>query len=148
MPKGTFPTQFRSDYWEFWDNSKALITLIMSVRATTPRSKPCSSTTQTRWTWCVRALLITSARGESMWHVISCLGSVVLEVVYRGLVEMFSVKSWAVRGNHVWSEARWQPLKSVAENVPISCLPFPWRQWWSTIYDKSYVQITYHYVIG
>ncbi|KAI4325249.1 hypothetical protein MLD38_030663 [Melastoma candidum] len=100
----------------------------MSVNDTTPSSNPwsSSSTTQTRWTCFAIALSMTSASEDSSVQVTGSLGrGPSPEGGYRGLFEIFSVKSSAEIGSHVFSVERWQPLRSVAENVPRIFLPRP-----------------------
>lgn len=104
--------------------SEALIAPIMSVRETSPTIKPCLSTTQTLCTCFVTAFSITSARGDSRWQTTSSLPET-FDALNNGEVETISVNSRALRDNHVLNAAKWQPLKSVEENVPISFLPLP-----------------------
>lgn len=104
------------------------MTLIMSVRETSPSSEPPWSKTQTRCTCLVTALSITSARVDSAWHVTSSRGEVPCccsEAACEGIVDSFSVNSGTLDCSQVCIWGIGHSLKSVDENVPTSFLPFP-----------------------
>lgn len=102
---------------------QSLMTLIMSVRDTTPSSKPCSSTTQTRCTLSETTFSTTSPSDDSGRHVTCSLHEDLSPVL--GAPDSIFKKSRTSRFNRGCIFDTGQPLKSVAENVPTIFLFFP-----------------------
>lgn len=99
---------------------QSLMTLIMSVRDTSPSSKPCSSTTQTRCTLSETTFSTTSPSDDSGWHVTCSLHEDLIPVL-----DSIFKKSRTSRFSRGCIFDTGHPLKSVAENVPTIFLFFP-----------------------
>lgn len=116
---------------------QSLMTLIISVRDTTPSSNPCSSTTQTRCTLSETTFSTTSPSDDSGRQVTCSFHEDLTPVL--GAPDSVSKNSRTSRFSRGCIVDRGHPLKSVAEKVPTSFLFFPCKNSWKISWYKLYI---------